>query len=612
MAPDSIPNVLIVDDIALSLRTMLEMLIGLNAVMMTASSEDEALSLCQEHEFALILVDLEMPDEGGIELLSQLRERAATRYVPVIFVTVQSQYSSFLTRAYKAGAADFLYKPVSRLVVRSKAQMFLELYSQRRGLRALEALKKSQRDLEREVEERRCIEEELVDLNATLELRVAERTAQLSVANRTLKAEIRERRQALVVLRTARERAEAASEAKSNFLAGMSHELRTPLNSIIGFSEILEGQHFGPLNAKQVRHVGNIHNSGKHLLGLINDILDLSKIEAGRMEMRSEPIFLSDAIDAVRPDIATLAEKSGLTFSVEVEPDLPAIKGDIVRVKQILYNLLSNAVKFTPASGSVRLRAGRARNPIGHPGTQEVEVSDTGIGISPGDIQKIFNPFMQAHEGSTRAFKGTGLGLSLTKHLVEAHLGKIEMKSEGEGKGCCVLVRLPEATGPRQTSAAESVTKDTAALTFRPSPMESTPDSKSSLVLVIDADSAACEILARQITEIGHTAVIAQSLDQGLHLAREVSPRLIIVDPESAAVGWDLLTFLGEDEQTREIPAVVHSIVDEMSMEMSNGQRLWSIKPSGTWITKPASQEQIRDLIIGRLGAAPVQRDEKL
>ncbi|MBI3988137.1 MAG: hypothetical protein HY347_00825 [candidate division NC10 bacterium] len=261
-----------------------------------------------------------------------------------------------------------------------------------------------------------------------------------------------------VQLREALHRAEAASRAKSEFLANMSHELRTPLNPIIGFSEILQDQTVGPLNEKQARYVANIHKSGQHLLALINDLLDLSKVEAGRLDLRPQSFDLREALTETLIAIRLQADAKGLQLELSVDPALTALTADPVRVKQILDNLLSNAVKFTPDGGRVRVTAKLVargswlveRTPNHEPRTTsgdfvEIAVQDTGIGIRAEDLGQLFQPFAQLEEVYSKRYQGTGLGLALTKWLVELHGGTIWAESQGEGQGSTFTVRLPLA-----------------------------------------------------------------------------------------------------------------------------------------------------------------------
>ena len=252
-----------------------------------------------------------------------------------------------------------------------------------------------------------------------------------------VKEDISESRQAAEELRIAKEAAEAANRAKSDFLANMSHELRTPLNSVIGFSRVLAKGFFGKLNEKQNEYVRYIEDSGNHLLGLINDILDLSKVEAGKMKLEVSPVVLKDLFHASIAMLKERALKHNVQLSLHTDPGLgETIEADERKVKQILFNLLTNAVKFTPEGGSVTLTASQEADSL------LVCVEDTGIGIKADEIGKLFSEFTQLESVYTKKYEGTGLGLALTKRLVELHGGKIWVESE-EGKGSRFFFTLP-------------------------------------------------------------------------------------------------------------------------------------------------------------------------
>ena len=230
---------------------------------------------------------------------------------------------------------------------------------------------------------------------------------------------------------------ELANKHKSEFLANMSHELRTPLNAIIGFSEVLSEKMFGEVNEKQLEYLQDIHSSGHHLLSLINDILDLSKIEAGRMELDLASVNLPMLLDNCTTLVRERANRQGLVLDLEVNPELGNWVADVRKLKQVVINLLSNAVKFTPAGGRVTLRARRLDAAV------EIAVADTGVGIAPDQQALVFEEFRQAGGDYLRKSEGTGLGLSLTKRFVELHGGSIRLESE-PGRGSTFAIILPE------------------------------------------------------------------------------------------------------------------------------------------------------------------------
>jgi signal transduction histidine kinase len=230
---------------------------------------------------------------------------------------------------------------------------------------------------------------------------------------------------------------EQANKHKSEFLANMSHELRTPLNAIIGFSEVLSERMFGEVNDKQLEYLQDIHSSGHHLLSLINDILDLSKIEAGRMELDLTRFDLGLLLDNAMTLVRERAARHGLALALDVDDAVGEWVADARKVKQVLINLLSNAVKFTPAGGTVTVSARRSN------GSVEIAVSDTGVGIAPADQALVFEEFRQASGEYLRKSEGTGLGLSLARRFVELHGGTIHVESQ-PGKGSTFVFTLPE------------------------------------------------------------------------------------------------------------------------------------------------------------------------
>jgi two-component system cell cycle sensor histidine kinase PleC len=254
--------------------------------------------------------------------------------------------------------------------------------------------------------------------NCNLERRVAERTAQLTAA---------------------RDQALSANKAKSDFLAGMSHELRTPLNAIIGFSEVMKIEVLGPVTNPLYReYIANINDSGQHLLGLINDMLDVAKIEAGRMELYEETFDLGTVVAEVIRLLGAQAEQGALSIGTELQPELPRIRGDKGKVRQILLNLLSNAIKFTPRAGTVTIAAGLSAS-----GSFVFSVADTGFGIPAKQLDAVLEAFVQVQNVMTRSHGGSGLGLPLCKALAELHGGFMALESE-VGQGTRVTISLPK------------------------------------------------------------------------------------------------------------------------------------------------------------------------
>jgi signal transduction histidine kinase/CheY-like chemotaxis protein len=349
---------------------------------------------------------------------------------------------------------------------------------------------------------------------------------------------------------------ERATQAKSDFLAGMSHELRTPLNAIIGFSELLAEKAAGPLAPLHQEYIGYVLESGKHLLSLINDILDLSKIEAGRVELRREPSSLPVLVQTVHQIVSPLAGKKGIQLGADLPSDLPTISVDPIRLKQILYNLLSNAIKFTPQDGRVMVEVRHVDDRV------TVSVADSGPGIKPEDLPRLFQAFEQLEAGKTRP-EGTGLGLVLTKRLVELHGGQIRVESE-PGKGSRFSFSIPLNAKPAPKPAPTST---------------GAPAGSRPLILVIEDDPAAAELIAAELREAGYGVAVADQ-HHALEKAETLDVYAITLDLMMPEVeGFAILGQLKRSRTARRIPVIVVSAVDDPEHALLLGAAEALVKP---------------------------------
>ena len=374
----------------------------------------------------------------------------------------------------------------------------------------------------------------------------------------------------------------SASEAKSDFLANMSHELRTPLNAIIGFSDLMrtepaaEGHSTVP-----TQWVHHINSSGHHLLGLINQVLDLAKIEAGQIELHPQPLDLPDAITEVVATLQALFDRKQLEITVAAPP--LAVNADPMRFRQILTNLLSNAIKFTPQGGRIYVAVRRLGPDIA------LSVADTGPGIAVEDQQRVFEEFQQVGELGARA-EGTGLGLALTRRLIQAHGGRIELQST-PGHGAKFTVYLP-AGHPGPTADGDTARRTATTGT-----------------LIIEDHVGTAELLSTYLQRVGHLVTVAASGEAGLAAARESCPEAILLDLQLPGIdGWQVLTELKADDRLRHIPVVIISATNSSDVGLALGAVDYFVKPISrptllTWLARhglipPAAGQAINVLAI--------------
>jgi signal transduction histidine kinase/CheY-like chemotaxis protein len=364
--------------------------------------------------------------------------------------------------------------------------------------------------------------------------------------------------------------AEAANEAKSTFLANMSHELRTPLNAIIGYSEMLiedaedENEDFIP-------DLDKINNSGKHLLGLINDILDLSKVESGKMELYLEEFDLEKVMNEIESTIKPLVEKNNNTMNIDYDTNVKTMKADVTKVRQILFNLLSNASKFTK-EGIISIKVSDTNtieNGI------DFTISDTGIGMNPEQVEKVFKPFTQADEKTTRKFGGTGLGLTITKMFTEMMGGSINIESK-EGRGTTFIVTMPVHVIDKSKESLKLIDKVEKDAAYS--------------ILVIDDDDNAQDMMRKFLEKHDYTILQAKTGEDGLKLAAEHMPDAITLDvmmPEMD--GWEVLAALQANEVTKNIPVIMLTMANEPDIGYSLG--------ATDYLTKPVNWNELSNIL---------------
>ena len=377
MSPAKAASIVIVDDDEIVRTIMRAELEAEGYRVVEAKDGLEGCEICWAESPDLLISDIMMPRMDGFELCRQLRQHAASATVPILQMTSLDDMSS-VEKAYDAGATDFINKPLQWPILKNRVRYML------RSADAFDDLRRSQ-----------------------------------------------------AALIAAREKAEVANRAKTEFLANMSHELRTPLNAVIGFSTLMRDRAWGPLHDKYAEYADLMGEAGSHLLTIVNDILDIARAEAGKLQLNEEDIDLGHLVMQTSRFIRDQAQKAGVEFSIRADERLPGFRGDTVKLRQILLNLLSNAIKFTPAGGQVLLSVNHCAD-----GSVLVEVSDTGIGIAEDKMELALSPFGQIDSRLSRKFEGTGLGLPLTKRLVELHGGILKIVSE-VAEGTTVSVLLP-------------------------------------------------------------------------------------------------------------------------------------------------------------------------
>ena len=393
---------------------------------------------------------------------------------------------------------------------------------------------------------------------------------ELKTRTMELEGEIVRRKEMEKELVDAKLSADDANRAKSAFLANMSHELRTPLNAIIGYSEMLEEETNELGKVENVKDLQKIQGAGKHLLALINDVLDLSKIEAGRMGLHLETFNITQMVEEIVNTLHPTILKNSNTIQVRLAGELGVMQADITKVRQILFNLLSNATKFTD-HGTISLDVDRST--VEGQDWIRLRVADTGIGITPKQKAKLFQEFTQADVSIARKYGGTGLGLAISYRYAHLMKGRISVESE-PGRGSVFTVDIPSRV---MTEAADAVQAEK--IKDLPSAADQTK-SNVDTILVIDDDSVVRDLMSRFLTKLGFRVVAASSGEEGLRLAKQINPFVVTLDvimPDCD--GWAVLNKLKADPELADIPVIMVTVVDNETMGFKLGASNYLLKP---------------------------------
>jgi len=473
-------NILIVDDEPKNLSVLESLLDDPNYRLVRASSADQALLALVAEEFALLILDIRMPDMTGFELAQMIKDRKKTARVPIIFLTAYYNEDQHVLAGYSSGAVDYLHKPVNPIVLRSKVAVFAELHRKSRE----SAL--ANRALVAEVAERRRAEDQLRELNENLEKRVAERTEALKEVDRR----------------------------KDEFLAMLAHELRNPLAPIRNAVHILQMK--GLQEPTFDGACKMINRQVNHLVRLVDDLLDVSRISLGKIQLQKETFDLTaivrHAVDTSRSFID--ARRHQLTMTLPTTPVW--IEADFTRLEQVISNLLNNAAKYTPEGGSIWLTVEQFSTGPGRPMEAVVRVRDTGRGIEPPAMKSLFEMFYQVDPSIDRSNGGLGIGLSLVKTLVEMHGGRVEAHSAGHAKGSEFVIRLP--------LVLETVSTTDAA------PPTQTSKGRLTRILVVDDNRDSADSMAMLLEIEGHEVLTAYDGKDAVEIALRERPAAVLLD----------------------------------------------------------------------------------
>jgi signal transduction histidine kinase len=489
------PSILAVDDHPGSLMALQAVLAPLGHELVTCNSGEEALRHLMTRDFAVIILDVQMPGLDGFTTAQIIKERTKSRDIPIIFVTATSRDSSQIFRGYSHGAVDYLLKPFDPEILRSKVAVFVQLFLQKLKIKEQAAL-----------------------------LREREREASDQKMQELLARE-----------KAAREEAQAANRMKDEFLATVSHELRTPLTAMLGWTRIIRG---GKLDSAKLAHgLSVIERSGRAQAAIIDDILDASRIITGKLRLDLDAVDLGSVVQAAMDTVRPAADAKGISVDWKCGTTVPRFSGDPDRLQQIIWNLLSNATKFTPRGGRVEIASSYVDSSV------EITVTDTGQGISADFLPHVFDRFRQADGTSTRRHGGLGLGLAIVRHLVELHGGTVDAESAGEGQGARFTIKLPVTPGQLPPPAKR--TDDRAMIDSNEVPLTLS----GMLVLVADPHPDARDLITTMLEQAGANVIAVSTSDEAIDVLSRASPSVLLSAAGTPPDGYLLVRRL------RELPA---------------------------------------------------------
>ncbi|MBE9561290.1 MAG: response regulator [Proteobacteria bacterium] len=521
------PVILVVDDSIANLVLASTVLQQAGYETLLAKEGKSALQISKEKKPTLILLDIEMPGWNGYETCKHIKADPELASIPVLFLSTLTRAKDKIL-AFEAGGIDYINKPFEEKELLARVHTHVELYYLRE-------------ELEQKINKQN---KEISEYATQLEQKVENRTAELNNAKKI---------------------AEDANATKSQFLSNMSHELRTPMNAIIGYSEMLKEDADDMELTDFSSDLDKINSASEHLLGLINDILDISKIESGKMELYLEHFQIMDLVKEVIATVEPLANKKNNYFEVYfIKPPITNIYADLIKTRQILFNLLSNANKFAENS-IIFIEIEHEFQQCNSRDVIRFEIIDDGIGITQKQQNKLFQPFTQLDASTTRRFGGTGLGLSITKQFIEMMGGSICVDSR-LGEGSTFKFNLPV------TVKELEIQKEPEELIIK----------EHGIVLVIDDDKITREMLKKYLSNLGYSVAIASDGKEGLRLAKKLRPDAILLDIKMPQMdGWNVISSLKDNPLLSDIPVIMISMEEQCDKGYAMGATDYLMKPVG-------------------------------